>query len=249
MQSVKRCLKKVVGRTTLTFVELQTVLLQIEAILNSRPLCQLEDGDMIEPLTPNHLLFGRKLPQVNNEPASNDEVAMDTNRGKKRVRYIDTIVSHYWERWRKEYVVSLRNWKNYKRSNASIPEVDDVVLIWEEHVSRQNWLLGRIIELIPSRDGVVRGAKVIVGKTRAVIERPINMLYPVEYAVEKEHRARCVPHSNTVEIVDSVSHNDNDNDNDNGNDDDDDAANNDISDVRPRRKAAIAAIEKMSGCC
>ena len=138
---------------------------------------------------------------------------------------------------------SLRNWKNYKRSNASIPEVDDVVLIWEEHVSRQNWLLGRIIELIPSRDGVVRGAKVIVGKTRAVIERPINMLYPVEYAVEKEHRARCVPQSNTVEIVDSVNHNDNDNDND-----DDDAAN-DMSDVRPRRKAAIAAMEKMSGCC
>ena len=67
------------------------------------------------------------------------------------------------------------------------------------------------------------------------------MLYPVEYAVEKEHRARCVPQSNTVEIVDSVNHNDNDND-------DDDAAN-DISDVRPRRKAAIAAMEKMSGCC
>ena len=47
------------------------------------------------------------------------------------------------------------------------------------------------------------------------------------------------------EIVDSVSHNDNDNDNK----DDVDAANGDISDVRPRRKAAIAAMEKMSGCC
>ena len=94
VQSVKRCLKKVVGRTTLTFVELQTVLLQIEAILNSRPLCQLEEGDLVEPLTPNHLLFGRKLPQVNSISSTNTTVDIDEKRGRKRTQYIDTVVSH-----------------------------------------------------------------------------------------------------------------------------------------------------------
>ena len=60
VQSAKRCLKKVVGHTTLNFIEMQTVLIEIDAILNSRPLCPLYDDDMEEPLTPNHLLFGRK---------------------------------------------------------------------------------------------------------------------------------------------------------------------------------------------
>ena len=224
VQSVKRCLKKVVGRTTLTFVELQTVLLRIEAILNSRPLCQLEDGDMIEPLTPNHLLFGRKLSQVNTEPAT-DDGAIDSNRSKKKVQYIDTLVSHYWERWRKEYVTSLRDWKSYKRSNAVIPEVDDVVLIWEEKIPRQNWLLGRIIELLRSRDGQTRGAKVVVGKTRAIIERPINKLYPIEFAVEREIQSKNESYSNTVEFVTHE--------------------NEEEITERPRRKAAIAAETKL----
>ena len=58
---VKRCLKKVLGRTTLDFYQLQTVIQEIELILNSRPLGVMYDNDMEQILTPNHLLFGRKL--------------------------------------------------------------------------------------------------------------------------------------------------------------------------------------------
>ena len=61
VQSVKRALKRVVSRSILSFSEIQTVLLEIEAILNSRPLCTLFDDDMEEPLTPNHLLFGHRF--------------------------------------------------------------------------------------------------------------------------------------------------------------------------------------------
>ena len=57
---VKRCLKKVLGRTTLGFYQLQTVIQEIELILNSRPLGNLYDDDMEQILTSNHLLFGRK---------------------------------------------------------------------------------------------------------------------------------------------------------------------------------------------
>lgn len=46
----------------LTFEELTTVLTQIEACLNSRPLIPLPcDDDGIDILTPRHLLIGRPL--------------------------------------------------------------------------------------------------------------------------------------------------------------------------------------------
>ena len=58
---VKRCLKKVLGRTTFDFHQSQTVIQEIKLILNFRPIGVLYDDDMEKILTPSHLLFGRKL--------------------------------------------------------------------------------------------------------------------------------------------------------------------------------------------
>ena len=38
----------------------------------------------------------------------------------------------------------------------------------------------KITELIPRNDGKIRGAKVFLGKTRNIIDQPVNRLYPVE---------------------------------------------------------------------
>ena len=57
----KRCLKKVIGKRKLTLDELQVVFFEIESILNSRPLCYIYDNIDDGIITPNSLLFGRKL--------------------------------------------------------------------------------------------------------------------------------------------------------------------------------------------
>ncbi|KAL5490750.1 hypothetical protein EMCRGX_G015929, partial [Ephydatia muelleri] len=60
VKSTKRCLKKTIGTTKLSYEELHTVLVEVEAILNSRPLTYVSSEDLEEPLTPSHLLTGHR---------------------------------------------------------------------------------------------------------------------------------------------------------------------------------------------
>ena len=61
VKQVKSCLKKTLGRSKLSFDELTTILVEVEAVLNSRPLTYLYSDDVEEPLTPWHLVIGQRL--------------------------------------------------------------------------------------------------------------------------------------------------------------------------------------------
>ena len=65
VRSVKRCLKKSVGRSLLTFEELRTLVVEIEATLNNRPLTYIYDDEegLSYPLTPADLIY-RKIPKI-----------------------------------------------------------------------------------------------------------------------------------------------------------------------------------------
>ena len=62
MRSIKSSLKKSVCRKSLIRTELKTALLEIEGMLNSRPLTFVaDDQDAVRPLTPSHFLVGRAM--------------------------------------------------------------------------------------------------------------------------------------------------------------------------------------------
>ena len=58
---VKVSLRKVLGNSMLTFDELRTVLVEVEANLNARPLTYEYDEVSDEVLTPSHLVYGRRI--------------------------------------------------------------------------------------------------------------------------------------------------------------------------------------------
>ena len=60
-RSIKCCLKKLIGRAHFSLDELTTALAEIEAVLNSRPLSYVSGNDMEEPITPSHLIVGRRI--------------------------------------------------------------------------------------------------------------------------------------------------------------------------------------------
>ena len=67
VKSVKRCLKKILGQSCVTYEELLTVLTEIGCVLNSRPLTYVSTEDLEEPLTPSHLICGRRILSVPSE--------------------------------------------------------------------------------------------------------------------------------------------------------------------------------------
>ena len=68
VRSTKVLLRKELQHCKLNCEELQTILLEVEAILNNRPLIYYYDDDTEECLMPNHMLFGRQLKMFNPEP-------------------------------------------------------------------------------------------------------------------------------------------------------------------------------------
>ena len=131
--SVKKSIKIVVGIRRITFIELQTLVLEIELVLNNRPIGVDYDDDQEDVLTPNHLIFGKKLLPQNDIQQDRNDCSANNNDMNKRKRMLSTILDHFWERWRKEYLTSLRETQPKDRNNKSTTiSENDVVLIYED---------------------------------------------------------------------------------------------------------------------
>ena len=179
----KRCLKKVVGKRKLTFDELKVIIFEIETILNNRPLCYVYDDIDDIALTPNSLLFGRTLQQTNlasSEEQHQRDKDITTDTLSSKYKHLEKVINEFWNIWRRDYLLELRQLQKINKSKGKMPKMNDIVIIYEENIPRQLWKLGRIVELYKSNDGKKRGARVKVGKTGQLIDRPLNRLFPLE---------------------------------------------------------------------
>ena len=73
VQLVKRSLRKVLGKAHPFCEELLTVLTEVEGVHNSCPLTFVYSDITEEPLTPSHLVAGRRLSTLPNRPCRTGE--------------------------------------------------------------------------------------------------------------------------------------------------------------------------------
>ena len=158
---------------------LQTVVTEIEAVINDRPLTYtstcIDDED---PLTPAHLLYGRRIttmPYPSSELDAADQ--SDKNSLCKRFERQRDIIDHFWNRWRQDYLTSLREFHRVTGDNKRTINIGDIVHIHDDK-PRNSWKLALVEELIEGNDGHVRAA--IVKPKSGRTSRPIVKLFPME---------------------------------------------------------------------
>lgn len=160
---------KVIGENVVSTEDFSTLLVQVEACLNSRPLTPLsDDPDDLEPLTPAHFLVGTSLQAIQDV----DIVSIPSNR-LSSFQLVQQRLQHFWNRWRREYLCQLQaRTKRWKPAIAI--EIGKLVVIKDENTPPIRWKMGRITAVHPGLDGIIR---VVTVKTASgELKRPIEKI-------------------------------------------------------------------------
>ncbi|BES94226.1 Retrotransposon protein [Nesidiocoris tenuis] len=155
VKSAKRLIKVNLRDHTPTLQTFSTIVVRIEAILNSRPLVyQNASPDDVLILTPGHFLVQRPLTAL---PESNcNDVS---SRLIPKWKFVSSIVQSFWKRWQSEYLLDLQTRQKWNTPDRPAV-VGDVVLIREDNTPPLSWPMGVITDLVPGGDGIARVARV-----------------------------------------------------------------------------------------
>ena len=134
----KAALKRVLGRACISLPMLQTLVVEVEATLNDRPLTYLsEDPRDPEPLTPSYLLHGKRittLPHmlVTEEDLQDPVYGSASSQMRKNAQRLSFLLNHFQSRWKHEYLTSLREFHRSQGNNNQSVKVGDVVQIHDD---------------------------------------------------------------------------------------------------------------------
>lgn len=172
VRSTKRLLLRVIGSHIFTYEEFTTILTRVEAVLNSRPLTPASnDPHDLECLTPGHFLIGRPLIAV--PPRSSLDCKPNLM---NRWILLDQCHQAFWKRWRTEYLITLQQRSKWVNHEPNL-KVNDMVLVIDNQSPPLVWRLGRVTDLYPGPDGVVRVVQVYTRTGH--ITRPVAKLVPL----------------------------------------------------------------------
>lgn len=169
VKCTKHHLRRVLGSRTLTFEELTTLIAQIEACLNSRPIGPLiTDPSEFAVLTPGHFLIGAPLTSVP-EPT-----VLDLNENRlTRWQLVRQTLELFWKRWSSEYLHTLQVRTKWRQPMKNV-QIVDLVLVRNANLPPSKWLLGRITACHPGPDERVR--VVTIKTATSELKRPITQI-------------------------------------------------------------------------
>nr|XP_032289174.1 uncharacterized protein LOC116649967 [Drosophila virilis] len=150
VKSAKSLLVCTLAYTRFTFEELNTAVVEIEAVLNSRPL--YSDPNDFRALTAGYFLNGdapRALPE--REIITNNISNLD------RYEQITAVKQQFWRRWSAEYANELRARTKWTSASPNLT-VDSMVIIHEDNTPPLHWKLGRVESVVSGKDDRVRVA-------------------------------------------------------------------------------------------
>ena len=151
----------------------RTLLAEAECVVNSRPLSteSLQDPTSL-PLSPNSLLTAKNKVVLPPPGVFQKEDVFC----RKRWRQVQHLANEFWIRWKKEYLQCLQVRQKWNTKTPNF-QVNDIVLIKDENLPRNQWPLGRVVKTFPSEtDGLVRQVQLHIPTAKSKLRRPIHKL-------------------------------------------------------------------------
>ena len=203
----KQAFRKAIGRRLLTEGEFDSLLVQVEGILNKRPLTPIDDdtSDVIRPI--DFINPRIKMSNPIDIPAQDEYLGQNGNRTVEKIRKYfqktEECLNEFWEYSHESYLQYLRERAEleHRQSKYRIkrtPIDGEVVLLGEENIPRGEWKLARVTEIVKSNDKAVRTVKLRLGGGREC-NRPLSHVYPLEIRQE----AKTVKEATERELGDS----------------------------------------------
>lgn len=173
IKQMKTLLFKTLGTQKLTAEDMYTILTEVEAILNSRPLVPLDSTpiDGAQVLTPGHFLVGRSLKAL---PHTLDTTSKITSL--RRWNLCKRLTQDLWRKWSQDYLQLLQKFQRWKYPKRSV-RVGDVVLLKDSELFLRSWPLAVVDQVHPGEDGLVRVATLRTSK--GLYKRSVTRLVPL----------------------------------------------------------------------
>ncbi|XP_044175355.1 uncharacterized protein LOC122958515 [Acropora millepora] len=172
IRSVRKILHAMIGEHLVNEETLVTFLVEVEKILNSRPITRVSsDSSDLEPLTPNHILLLR------HNPCSAPIEFEDSDKFQARWKRVHILANEFWARWVKEYLPMLQERQNWLKQRRNF-KVGDLVIMKDPNIPRGQWPKALVQETFPDSDGVVR--QVLVMSATGVFRRDVRKLCILE---------------------------------------------------------------------
>lgn len=169
VKAMKHHLKRTLGTSTPTYEEFGTLLCEIEAILNSRPLCPLHDDvETFDALTPGHFLVGTALKE-----APEPSFLETADNRLSRWLVVEKRKQRFWRLWSADYLHAVQQRNKWQTPRENLKE-GDLVIIKNSNAPPAYWELGRVSRTFPGSDQLVRVAE--VKTARHILRRPITKL-------------------------------------------------------------------------
>jgi hypothetical protein len=182
----KHHLLRVTRNKVFNFEQFQTLIKQISACINSRPLMESEDPSQ-EYISPAHFLIGRPMVCLRDPPPTegriNASAELDEAKNRPKLwKELQRSALSFWKKWSEDYRRDLQQRSKWCQQKRNF-KVGDVVLLADGEYRRMTWPIGRILEVYPDTDGFVRTAKCRMSGFQAPIVRSIHKLAFLEDSV------------------------------------------------------------------
>jgi hypothetical protein len=194
MSPLKHAIKAAMGRSILSLREFTTLVKEIEANINCRPITNFSEQEPIRPLRPMDLLLPlgfKNRDDIDTDKLKDpDYLPKVTSRDKleKTFDTIEKVIIRFKKFWKDYYFAALREKHKHVERGQLIPRIGDVVLVFEEKTHPFHWKIAIVEELIPDHNGIIRSAW-IKTTTRERIKRAIVHLFPLELEVSRPQKS------------------------------------------------------------